>query len=245
MAKRLNVFVARATGLSRRAADRAVEEGRVKIDGETVLEPGTNVESGDEVTFDGRPIESPEEFVWLLMNKPEGYITTRSDESGRQTVMDLLPEHLHRLFPVGRLDRDTEGVLLFTNDGKAAHRMLHPSHGVERTYRVWLDNRLSDRELDLVRKGVLLDSKRAVPLELKMIGKIQPIYEITLTEGRYHEVKRIFSALGRDVLKLERLSHAGISAGKLKPGEWRILEKKEIENLKSRLKRKIESNSRT
>lgn len=242
MSKRLNVYIARATGLSRRAADRAVQEGRVKVNSEVVCEPGRQVETADKVEFEGSEVSLPEKFTWLIMDKPRGYITTRSDESGRNTVMELLPKHLHNLFPVGRLDRDSEGVLIFTNDGKTAHKMLHPSFEIERTYRVVLDKELSDNDFKLAKRGVLLEGKRATPVELNRAGKPfgHAVYHITLTEGRYHEVKRLFAALGREVLKLRRLSHAGITSRGLKAGDWRILSDEEIEKLKSRLERKVE-----
>lgn len=242
MAKRLNVFVARATGLSRRAADKVIFAGRVSIDAEIVIEPGRQVETNNRVVFDGKPLALPEESIWLLLNKPKGYITTRKNESGRRTVMDLLPEHLRGLFPVGRLDFDTEGVLLFTNDGETAHKMLHPGFEIERVYRAFLSTRIKPADIELARKGLLLDGRSAVPVNLtcSKYGESRSVCEITLAEGRYHEVKRFFKALGYEVTSLERLSHAGINAEGLNRSEWRLLTKAEIEALKSRLEQKIE-----
>jgi 23S rRNA pseudouridine2605 synthase len=242
MAKRLNVFVARATGLSRRAADKVIFDGRVSIDGEIVIEPGRQVDTNNLVAYNGNPLALPNEPIWLLLNKPKGYITTRKDESGRRTVMDLLPEHLRGLFPVGRLDFDTEGVLLFTNDGETAHKMLHPGFEIERVYRAFLSTRIKPSDIDLARKGILLDGRSALPVNIicSNYGESRSVCEITLAEGRYHEVKRFFKALGYEVTSLERLSHAGISAEGLNRSEWRLLKKSEIEALKSRLEHKID-----
>lgn len=245
MTTRLNVYVARATGLSRRAADQVIFDGRIRIGSEIVDEPGTQVEDSDTVYYDGKRIRLPEDKTWLLMNKPPDFITTRKDESGRRTVMELLPPHLRRLFPVGRLDRDTEGVLLFTNDGEIAHKLLHPSFEVERQYRALIDKPLSFTEIELIQRGVFIDGKKTAPAKIFHARDSRPIYELTLTEGRYHEVKRIFSAVGREVLHLERTSHCGITAGNLKPGEWRLLSSGEIDSMKSRLVHYNDSDRRT
>ena len=245
MTTRLNVFVARATGMSRRAADDVIFEGRIRIGSEVVNEPGTQVEESDIVNYDGKRIRLPSEKTWLLMNKPIDFITTRKDESGRKTVMEILPKHLQRLFPVGRLDRDTEGVLLFTNDGETAHKLLHPSFEVERQYRVLINKPLSFNEIELIQRGVFIDGKKTSPARIFHARDSRPIYELTLTEGRYHEVKRIFAAVGREVLRLERTSHCGITAGNLKPGEWRLLTSAEIDLMKSRLVHNYDSDRRT
>ncbi len=234
---RLNVFIAKATKLSRRKADIAISDGRIAVDGKREDYPGRNISDANVVTFDGKVILAKSRSTWILMNKPAGYITTKRDESGRKTVMNLLPEKFARLFPVGRLDTGTTGVLLFTDEGEVAQIMLHPRFEVPRKYRATISGRLSDGEKAVAKKGVILDGKRISIHELKFFGNRggNDVYEIELHEGRYHEVKRFFKALGHGVISLERISYAGITAEKLAPGRWRILSREEVAEMKARL----------
>jgi len=236
---RLNVFIARASGLSRRHADTAVFDGRVSLNGETAEKPSLQVGPEDRVTLDGKILALPDGETWIVLNKPTGYITSRSDERGRKTVMELLPPKFRKLFPVGRLDRDTTGVLLFTDDGPAAHRILHPSFETPRKYRALIVGTLSENERMAAKRGVIVAGRRAILSSLQRMGKTPrgEVYEVELTEGRYHEVRLFFKALGHEVLTLERLSHAGITASGLQRGQWRFLSKNEIRDLKSRLER--------
>jgi len=233
---RLNVFVARATGLSRRAADEAIFSGKVKIDGEFVKIPGKRVNRNYKITFDGKRIRLPQKPTWIVLNKPKGYITTRSDEHGRPTVMDILPRKLRRLFHVGRLDSDAGGVLLFTDDGVLGEKLLHPKYGVIREYEVEIFGKLNGSKLKVAKRGVIIDGKRAVPVEIEKVGEngATQLWRLKLTEGRYHEVKRFFEALGLEVVSLKRLSFAGMSIEGLKSGEWRELTENEIAELKSK-----------
>lgn len=234
---RLNVYIARATGLSRRAADSAVREGRVTVDGSRTDFPGEDVAEDSDVRFDGKPVNPPEEDTWVILNKPAGYITTRDDPAGRTTVMELLPKRLRRLFPVGRLDAETTGLLLFTDDGKAANRLLHPKFGVPRRYVVELSGSLSEDDVTLARRGVILDGRRAVPTEFEKIDsrKNGECWMVEFREGRYHEVRRFFAALGQEVIKLRRVSFCGVTTGDLGEGEWRLLTKDEVDRFMERL----------
>jgi len=243
---RLNVFVARATGLSRRKADRAVIDGRVTVNGEMVTEPARRVSKNVSVSLDGEKIAIDRDYTWILMNKPRGYITSRADENGRPTVMEILPDKFGRLFPVGRLDIDTTGVLLFTDDGQTTQKLLHPKYGVPRKYRVEISGKLTEEEKEVASRGVIIDGRRAIPGELELVGRSRTgeIYEIEFSEGRYHEVKKFFAMLGHEVTRLERVSFAGITIGKLNPGEWRTLSKIELKSVKSRMERYVECNNR-
>ena len=234
---RLNVFVAKSAGISRRKADGVIKEGRVLIDGKVVDTPGSKVDISRRVEFDGDVIEVDEKLIWVLMNKPGGYITTKSDPNGRPTVMDLLPEHFQRLFPVGRLDYITTGVLFFTNDGDTAQKMLHPKNEVLREYSVQIEGNLTPNEIELAKKGVIIEGRRAVPIGVRSISKHRgrEVWRIGFCEGRYHEVRRFFAAIGHNLRSIERVSFAGIEIGGLKAGEWRILDEIEINNLKKRL----------
>ena len=231
-AVRLDVFVARSTGLSRRKADLVISSGRVRVDGRVVDSPGHRVEGSQRVFLDGKRLRLPSHFTWIVMNKPQGYLTTRSDPSGRKTVMELLPDRYKRLFPVGRLDSATTGVLLLTDDGATAQRMLHPRYEVPRQYRVKIATPLTAAELRLIRRGVILDGRRAVPLRTELLHDERDgqIWLIELSEGRYHEVRRIFESIGHEVIALERISFAGIELGDLPIGRWRLLDGDEVKN---------------
>jgi 23S rRNA pseudouridine2605 synthase len=236
---RLNVFVARAAGLSRRKADAAISAGRIEIDGEVVDRYGYRIAEGESVTLDGRRLRLPPSNIWILMNKPGGYITTRSDPFGRKTVMELLPKNHRNLFPVGRLDYETTGVLLFTNDGNMAQRMLHPSYGVPRSYLVEIVGKLSTDEIEIARRGVILDGRRAVPSRMEMVkqDRNSQSWRIDFHEGRYHEVRRFFGSIGHEVISIERFSFAEIEVGDLTMGGSRVLTAIEVKELKKRLER--------
>ncbi|MCK5832221.1 rRNA pseudouridine synthase [bacterium] len=234
---RLNSFIAKATGISRRKADEAIKNGEVSIDGEVILNPGTKVVNNPVVKYQAQEIQLPEKNIWVIMNKPAGYITSRNDPPGRPIVMDLLPKSLAHLFPVGRLDSFTTGILFFTNDGKTAQRILHPKYCVPREYRVEIEGRLSFIEIELANKGVILDGRRAVPrrIERMKTGSSSEIWLVEFAEGRYHEVRRFFAALGHKIKSLERLSFAGINTRGLKKGEWCYMTEKEILQFKNKL----------
>jgi len=225
---RLNAYLARAGVASRRKADELIKAGRVTVNGE----PGqlnTFVGARDRVEVDGRPV-ARQRLAYVLLQKPAGVVTTARDPHGRRTVVDLvdLPE---RVVPVGRLDVDTTGALLLTNDGELAHRLAHPRYGVEKTYVVDVTGRPSDEALRELAEGVELEDGRSAPARARRLARSR--IELTIHEGRKHQVKRMLDAVGHPVLQLHRSAYAGISADDLEPGSWRELTADEIARLAS------------
>jgi pseudouridine synthase len=217
---------------SRRTADEMIAEGRVKVNGRVVTELGTRITSNDRVMVDGKLISDPERHVYILLNKPKDTITTTSDERGRRTVMDLIDTR-ERIYPVGRLDRNTTGVLLLTNDGDLANRLMHPRHGVARLYDVVLDKPLELRDARAITAGVELENgDKTQPCEIDMEDRDRQHLRITLYEGKNREVRRLFEHFGYEVTRLDRKLYAGLSARGLARGEWRRLERKEISSLR-------------
>ncbi len=220
---------------SRRKADELIEQGVVRVNGKLVKELGTRVLPSDEVTVNGDPIRRGVRRRYILLNKPKDAITTVSDEAGRRTVLDLV-QIKEKLFPVGRLDRNTTGVLILTNDGDFAHRMTHPSHEVERTYRARLDKPLQHEDAEKIAAGVNIGrGEFSQPCFVSIDAKNGFDVELTLTEGKNREVRRIFEAVGYEVKKLSRKSYAGLSVSGMKRGEWRELTRSEMRELRHRL----------
>jgi len=225
---RLNRFLAAAGLGSRRAVERLIGEGRVTVNGA----PGSltmTVSQGDDVRVDGRRVE-PEPSRWVLLHKPAGVVTTARDPQGRPTVVDLVAGS-QRLFPVGRLDRDTTGALLLTNDGDLAHRLMHPSMGVEKVYVVEVDGRPGRGELEHLRRGIELEDGMTAPAGARVLapGRI----ELRLHEGRNRQVRRMFEAIGHPVRRLHRSQYAGLTVAGLAPGAWRDLTADELAALRS------------
>jgi 23S rRNA pseudouridine2605 synthase len=225
---RLNAYLARAGVASRRGADELIKAGRVRVNGETG-QLNTFVEAGDAVELDGEPL-SPQRLAYLLLHKPEGVVTTARDPHGRPTVVGLVPAE-PRVVPVGRLDADTTGVLLLTNDGPLAHRLAHPRYEVEKVYEANVEGRPDERTLERLREGVELEAGRTAPAEARFLDP--HTVELTLHEGRKHQVKRMLEALGHPVRHLHRSRYAGLTLGGLKPGEARELTDDEVERLKA------------
>jgi len=232
---RLQKFLAHAGIASRRAAEELIRQGRVTVNGRTVIEMGVTVDpSRDNVKYDGHPVRLTGRKHYLILNKPRGVISTLSDPQGRRTVKDLLPPRQGRLYPVGRLDWDAEGVLLFTDDGDLSHRLAHPRYGVERTYHVKLRGDVGEEVIARVRRGPRLEDGATQPEKVRFLrrSKTSTWVTVTLREGRTHEIKRIFLAVGRPVQKLLRVSFAGLQLGRLRPGESRSLTASEVEKLR-------------
>ena len=225
---RLNAYLARAGVASRRKADDLIKAGRVTVNGE----PGrlnTFVQQHDVVEVDGARVEK-QQLTYLLLNKPADVVTTASDPQGRKTVVDLAPRET-RVVPVGRLDVDTTGALLLTNDGELAHRLAHPRYGVEKTYVVELSRAPSDEQIEQLARGIDLEDGPTAPAKARRVTK--NVVELTIHEGRNRQVKRMFEALGHRVTRLHRSEYAGLTVEGLEPGTWRELEPSEVDRLRA------------
>jgi 23S rRNA pseudouridine2605 synthase len=229
---RLNAWLARAGVASRRGADELIKAGRVQVNGE----PGrlnTFVGSRDEVTLDGRRLEL-QRLAYVLLHKPAGVVTTARDPQGRRTVVDLV-DHPARVVPVGRLDADTTGALLLTNDGELAHRLAHPRYEVDKVYEATVDGDPSDDALRALERGVELDDGPTAPAGARRLGRAR--IELTIHEGRTHQVKRMLEAVGHPVRRLHRSRYGHLSLAGLRAGEWRELTRTEVEELRAHLAR--------
>jgi 23S rRNA pseudouridine2605 synthase len=225
---RLNAWLARAGVASRRKADELVKAGRVTVNGE----PGqlnTFVSAGDDVRLDGRSLAT-QRLAYVLLNKPAGVVTTASDPQGRPTVVDLV-RHESRIVPVGRLDAETTGALLLTNDGELAHRLAHPRYEVDKVYEVECRTPPSDADLERLRSGVQLEDGPTRPAQVRRLpgGRI----ELVLHEGRNRQVRRMLEAVGHHVQRLHRSRYGPLALGGLEPGAWRELEAAEVERLRA------------
>jgi 23S rRNA pseudouridine2605 synthase len=223
---RLNAYLARAGVASRRNADELIKQGRVRVNG-APGELNTFVGENDVVEVDGRAVE-PQELAYVLLHKPAGVVTTARDPHGRTTVVDLVP-HEARVVPVGRLDADTTGVLLLTNDGPLAHRLAHPRYEVDKVYVADVEGDLSPDQLRRLEKGVELEDGVTAPARARRLGRGR--VELAVHEGRKHQVKRMLEAVGHPVRALHRSVYAGLRADDLAPGEWRELTAEEVDAL--------------
>lgn len=237
--ERLNKFLSDCGVCSRRKADEYIKEGKVYVNGVQITELGHKIKKTDQVTFENKVLVK-EEKVYYLLNKPTGYITTSSDELKRRTVLDLfLPEHLeNRIFPVGRLDYDTSGALLLTNDGELTNRLIHPSLKVEKEYLARVEGIVTRKELITLRNGVKLSDgylTKKCDAEIESIDKKNQstLVKIIISEGKYHQVRLMFEAIGHPVKKLNRTRFYNLTTEGLKKGEYRQLKIHEIKQLKS------------
>lgn len=229
---RLNKFISNSGICSRREADTYIEHGSVTVNGKLVTEMGYKVKSGDEVRFDGTLI-SPEEKRYVLLNKPKNYITTMDDDRGRKTVMDLVENATkERIYPVGRLDRMTTGLLLFTNDGELAKKLTHPKHNVRKLYHASLDKKLDLKDLDKLRGDVIIEGRKVFIDAVSYVeGQNKTEVGIEIHSGRNRIVRKIFEHVGYKVVKLDRVIFAGLTKKNLPRGRWRELTKQEVINL--------------
>ena len=226
---RLNAYLARAGVASRRKADELIKAGRVTVNGETG-QLNTFVAKHDRVELDGQPL-TRQPLAYVLLNKPAGVVTTASDPQGRPIVVDLVSDYETRLVPVGRLDADTTGALLLTNDGELAHRLAHPRYEVEKVYEAEVEGEPSDEALRLLEHGVELDDGPTAPAQARRLAPSR--VELAIHEGRKHQVKRMLEAVGHPVTGLHRSRYAGLTLEGLQPGEWRELEPGEVARLQS------------
>jgi pseudouridine synthase len=234
---RLNKYLALAGVASRREADRMISEGRVSINGETVDMLGVHVDGEkDKVEVDGKRIEPKKSDVYMMLNKPPGYLVTAKDPFQRPTIMDLLPSMKNRIFPVGRLDLDSEGLLLLTNDGELANRLMHPSYRVIKEYRIRIKPKPDLSTLATLEKGISLDGKKTAPAVFRILTTTAKGTHVMakLHEGRKRELRRMFEYTGFRVLALKRVRLGSLHLGNLKKGKWRHLTSEEVTRLKKK-----------
>jgi len=237
--QRLQKVLAAAGIASRRRAEQLISSGRVSVNGQVITELGTKADpSVDNVTVDGKPLQPPQRFVYLLLNKPKGYVTTTNDPEGRPTVMQLLGNRRERLYPVGRLDYASEGLLLLTNDGDLAQQLTRAASHVPKTYHVKIAGKPSEQSLRLLRNGVTIaleDGRRVktAPAQIELLeDKPNPWYEIVLIEGRNRQIRRMFHHVGQHVEKIKRVALGPLTLD-IPPGKFRPLTERELAQLKS------------
>lgn len=240
--ERLNKFLAQAGVASRRKCDQLIKEGKVTVNGRVVTSPGEKVGGEEIIKVENKIVEKKNELVYIELYKPRGYITTVCDPRGRQTVMELFPEITTRVFPVGRLDSESEGLLLFTNDGALTYFLTHPRFEVEKKYLVYVSGEIKERELSVLRQGVII---KEIPYRIRQ-GRIKDIYsscsivEVTLTEGKKHEIRIMFDYLGYPVLRLIRTGIGTLVLDEnLLPGKWRYLSSEEVQLLQKYREEKL------
>lgn len=226
---RINKFLADSGVASRRACDKIIEEGRVSVNGK-VCKLGAEVDLDDIVTVDGAEVFLKKKLEYYIMNKPKGYVTTVKDDKGRKTVMDLLPESVGRVYPVGRLDYDTEGLLIFTSDGDLANRLTHPRNEIPKTYLVRIVGNISENALAKLRSGVILDGVKTKRANVKLVNETQNFTKlhVTITEGKNRQVRRMFESVNLEVDFLKRIKIGDLTLRGLDRGEVRKLSKEEI-----------------
>lgn len=232
---RLQKYLASCGVSSRRGAEDLIKKGRVQVNGETVTEMGVQIdEENDLITFDGQPVKTEKKMVYVLLNKPVGYVTTVSDDKGRTTVMELVSEIPVRIYPVGRLDYDTEGLLLMTNDGDLTYKITHPKNQIEKTYVAEVTGNINMNTLLKLRNGVYLDGVKTSPAKVEVVGATQfgTKLEITIHEGKNRQVRRMFESVGCIVKRLKRTKEAGLILGHVPLGHWRKLTEAEVNMLK-------------
>ena len=233
---RLEKYIATSGIASRRSIKKSIRDGAVTVNGESILVPGhpINVEI-DSVEFEGKQVEPLAERTYLMLNKPAGCLTTRRDERGRPTVMELVSDLPDTIYPVGRLDLETEGLLLFTNDGDFAYRLLHPSHEVEKTYLAWVKGVPHDDAIQRLRQGVTIPSGTTAPAKIKRLREnkdgTSTKFEVVIHEGKKRQVRLMFKAMGHPVIRLKRTRIGNLGLGTLPLGRYRFLTPEEISEL--------------
>ena len=228
MTERLQKILSARGVASRRAAEKMIEEGRVTVNGLSAQLGQTADPDVDEILLDGKPLPAGSEYVYILLHKPRGYVTTLSDEKGRKTAAELVADCGVRVYPVGRLDMDSEGLLLFTNDGEFANKLMHPKHEIDKAYLTWVE-RFSENSIVRLQKPIELDGYR---IRAPKVRVVKPgLLEITIHEGRNRQVRRMCEAAGMQVTRLKRVREGKLSLGDLPLGQWRYLTEEEVKSL--------------
>lgn len=234
---RLEKYIATSGIASRRAVKKSIQAGCVTVNGKTVFIPGHPIDvETDCIEFKGRRVEPLTQHIYLMLNKPAGYVTTRRDERGRPTVMDLVADLPDTIYPIGRLDLETEGLLLFTNDGEFAYRLMHPSYQIEKSYLAWVNGIPSDRAIQRLHEGVTIPSGKTVPAKVNRL-KVNKSgtgtqFEVVIHEGKKRQVRLMFKAVGHLVRRLKRVRIGNLRLGNLRQGQYRFLTSGEIAELK-------------
>ena len=245
--ERLQKILSRAGVTSRRKAETLIVEGRVTVNGTAVTELGSKADlERDHIKVDGKLLHAPRRMVYIALNKPVNFMTTVSDPEGRPTVMELIHGLKERVFPVGRLDYHSEGLLLFTNDGEFANGLTSASSNIPKTYLVKVNGLLTSEQEEQFRHGVPMEGRMTAPAGLKMIRRaVNPWYEVRLVEGRKNQIRVMFKHFGRLVEKLKRVKIGFLELGPLKPGSFRHLSPEEIERFRRLTRRRVNGNERT
>lgn len=231
---RINKYIASSGYASRRKADELIENGQVKINGAVLRSPGYDVQPGDVVTVSGHIVEATEDLVYYVLNKPQGYVTTTSDEKDRPTVMDLMTDVTVRVFPVGRLDYDSAGLLIMTNDGELTNHIAHPKNKVWKTYMAEVAGPLTLAKVSQLQKGVVIDGRMTAPAKARLLKQKgdMSLVEVQIHEGRNRQVRKMFEAVGCKVTYLQRTQIGEVKLGRLHEGDYRKLTRDEINYLK-------------
>jgi 23S rRNA pseudouridine2605 synthase len=236
MEERIQKILSRMGIASRRKAEEMIREGRVTVNGQIATLGMKADPDRDHIKVDGKLLIRPEPKAYIIMNKPKGVLTTLEDPEGRPTVKELLKGVKFRVYPVGRLDFNSEGLLIFTNDGELAYRLIHPKFKVPKTYLVKVKGIVEERKLDILRKGIRLEEGVTAPADIKKVfmpkTKNNTWLEITIYEGKKRQIRRMFEKIRHPVLKLKRIKIDGIELGRLEPGQWRYLTPTEVKRLK-------------
>lgn len=231
---RLQKYLADAGVASRRKCEEFITQGRVQVNGRIVTEPGLKVEGTEEIKVDGKAVMPEQKKVYILLNKPVGYISSVKDQFDRKTVTDLVDTVRERIYPVGRLDYDTSGLIILTNDGEFANMLMHPRHEVRKVYRAVIKGVLSQEDIEQLQHGIDIGGYTTAPAKI-MVRKTsadRSVVDIQIHEGKNRQVRRMFDAAGHPVLHLRRIAIGNLTIGGLEEGHWRYLSKKEVEALK-------------
>ena len=230
---RLQKYMAMCNVASRRMSEKIIESGRVSVNGRVICEMGFIVGEGDTVTVDGKEISPSRNRIYILLNKPCGVVTTSKDQFGRECVNDLINDVEERIYPVGRLDYDTSGIIIMTNDGDFTNKVIHPSSEIEKEYIAQVLGTPDKEKIELLKQGILLDGVKTSPAIIEPVSSNSEnsTFRVIIHEGRNRQVRRMFSEIGHEVIKLERVRIGNISLGGLRKGEWRLLTEKEIKRL--------------
>lgn len=231
--ERLQKILAKAGIASRRKCEELIKNGRVSVDGKVITELGFKVDPAkSSITFDGKPV-AREELIYILLNKPAGYVTTLSDPQGRAIVTDLLPTIQQRVFPVGRLDYETEGALILTNDGRLSQFIQHPKYEVNKTYQAVVQGTPSPDAISRLEKGIIIDDQKTWPAQVRIMQskKNESTLEVTIHEGKKRQVRKMLAAVGHPVKSLKRTAYGNLKLGKLMLGTYRLLSKKDLKKI--------------